>query len=102
MILDKLSLIGLLCVSCAEVNPAIEKVSGDKISPDAADVVVESQPLKDLKAPEPRESIERELCFIIIKQAFDADVTFFRLDDRKCLQYLPEFAESYREKISPR
>ena len=43
MILDKLSLIGLLCVSCAEVNPVIEKVSDDKISPDAADVVVESR-----------------------------------------------------------
>ena len=90
MILDKLSLIGLLCVSCAEVIIQLLKKFLTIRSP-------QTPPMSLWKA-EPRESIERELFFIIIKQAFDADVTFFHLDDRKCLQYLPEFAESYREK----
>lgn len=45
--------------------------------------------------------LERELCFQKIKAAYDNDVTWFRLDDRKCLRYLPEFERQYRTKVTP-
>ena len=41
-------------------------------------------------------AIERELCFQQIKAAYDNDVTWFRIDDRKCLEYLPSYVESVR------
>ena len=41
-------------------------------------------------------SIEQESCFQQIKQAYDNDVTWFRIDDRKCLEYLPSYVESVR------
>lgn len=48
------------------------------------------------------ELIVRELCFQEIKYAYTSDVTFFRLDDKKCLKYLPEFERKYRSNVTHR
>ena len=46
-------------------------------------------------------TIERELCFQKIKQAYNNDITAFILDDRDCLEYLPDFVQTIRARTNP-
>ena len=39
---------------------------------------------------------ERELCYLKIKQAYDADVTVFNIDDPKCEKYKLSFDQKFR------
>jgi len=57
--------------------------------------IYENSPLRELEE-HTLNFFEQELCYQKIKQAYDADVTAFRLDDRNCLKYLPDYVKSVR------
>lgn len=46
-------------------------------------------------------SVEKELCFQMIKQGYDAEVFVgeFKVDDQKCLNFKPEYDSKFRVKI---
>jgi len=47
------------------------------------------------------ESVEKELCFQMIKQAYDAEVFVgsFKVDDQKCMAFKPEYDSKFRVKV---